>query len=75
MLCQERGLIVDRKASEVDLQIALQAYEEVKWQQAVTEENDPERDLGLNEDEDQDPEANPELKEKKTCHQEASQDA
>ncbi|KAJ1090967.1 hypothetical protein NDU88_004095 [Pleurodeles waltl] len=43
--CEEWGLNVSRKASKVDLQIALQAYEEVKRLQAATKEDDPEGDL------------------------------
>ncbi|KAJ1197695.1 hypothetical protein NDU88_001551 [Pleurodeles waltl] len=42
--------------------------------QAVTEEDDPEEDLGPNEDENQDPEENPELQEEHSCPQEENQD-
>ncbi|KAJ1180561.1 hypothetical protein NDU88_005782 [Pleurodeles waltl] len=44
-LFKERGLNVGKKDSKVDLQIALQAHEEVKRMQAATKEDDPEGDL------------------------------
>ncbi|KAJ1131332.1 hypothetical protein NDU88_009669 [Pleurodeles waltl] len=58
-LCKKSGLNVSKNIFKVDLQLALQAYEEVKRLQAVTEEDDPEEDLELNKDEN--PEENPEL--------------
>ncbi|KAJ1127051.1 hypothetical protein NDU88_005457 [Pleurodeles waltl] len=63
-LCKERGLNVGKNVSKVDLQIALQTYEEVKWLQGVAEEDDREGGLGHDEEENPDPEENPEQQEK-----------
>ncbi|KAJ1092135.1 hypothetical protein NDU88_005247 [Pleurodeles waltl] len=65
--CKERGLNVGKKASKVDLQIALQAYEDVKRLQAAIEDYDTEEDLGPIEDENYDPEKNTELTEEHPC--------
>ncbi|KAJ1158929.1 hypothetical protein NDU88_011601 [Pleurodeles waltl] len=51
MFCKERGLKVGKKTSKVDLQIALELYEEVKRLQTATDEDNPEGDLGLDEEE------------------------
>ncbi|KAJ1195285.1 hypothetical protein NDU88_004566 [Pleurodeles waltl] len=57
-LCKKRKLNVGKKASKVDLQIALWAYEEVKWLQTAAEEDDLAWDLGVDEEEDQGPQEN-----------------
>ncbi|KAJ1125730.1 hypothetical protein NDU88_004153 [Pleurodeles waltl] len=71
-LCKERGLNVNKKASKVDLQVAVQDYEKVKKMQAAASEDD-EGDLGPNENEDQDREEKPELQGKPSCPQEENQ--
>ncbi|KAJ1214123.1 hypothetical protein NDU88_001750 [Pleurodeles waltl] len=59
--CRERELIVGKKASNVDMQTTVQAYENVKRMQAATVKDDPKEDMDLNKDEKQDPESDPEL--------------
>ncbi|KAJ1216143.1 hypothetical protein NDU88_003749 [Pleurodeles waltl] len=68
-LCKEKGLKVGKKASKVDLQIALQVYEEVKRLQTATEEDDPEGDLGLDGEEDKGSQENQGLQEEYPCPQ------